>query len=308
MTDPFSPPFVELDRTGQGGARGWWRYALAVLLIAALGALGAALATLPAALYDATLFQDLAAGRLDWEAERRLGLLLLFVSMLLSVIVVLPATLVAVRLLHGRPVRSVLTANRPARWGLALGSFAATVVLLGAITGFQLALWPEDFAVRWRPAGLAMFLPAILVLIPFQALAEETLFRGYIQQVTARATGLTIVRLVVPAALFTLLHSANPEAAASGLWAFADWFVLGLYMGWLALRGDGLEAPAGFHAGINVFLAIFVAMPNAALITPGVLVVRDLDPALNVLGSVALCALHWAVLARRMPPRPRAEV
>ncbi len=301
MTDPAAPPFVELDRAGEGGARGWWRYPLSILVIVLLGALGAGAVTTPLVIGAPGLFEDYAAGVLRWDDARRGELLLFFVVTLGSVIVLLPVTLGVVRLLHGRPVRTLLTANRPVRWGLALASFGATVGLMLAIMGLQLVLWPEDFALRWRPESLALFLPAIVILIPFQALAEEVLFRGYIQQAVARATGVTAVRLVVPAVLFTALHGANPEAAAAGPWAFADWLVLGLYMGWLALRGNGLEAPAGFHAGLNVFLAVFVALPEAALITPGIVEVLELDLSLNLLSSAVLCALHWALLRRMMP-------
>jgi len=301
VTDRGALPFVELDRAGEGGRAAWWRYLLSILLILVLGALGAAAVVTPLAMGAPGLFEDYAAGTLRWDDARAGELLLFFVVTLGSVIVLLPVTLGVVRVVHGRPVRTLLSANRPVRWDVALASFGATVGLMVAIMGLQLVLWPEDFALRWRPWAMAMFLPAILILIPFQALAEEALFRGYVQQTVARATGATAVRLVVPAILFTALHGANPEAAAAGPWAFADWFVLGLYMGWLALRGNGLEAPAGFHAGLNVFLAVFVALPEAALITPGPIEVLELDLALNLLSSAVLCALHWALLRRMMP-------
>lgn len=308
MTDaaPADLPFIEMDRAGAGGPRGWWRYPVTVLVIVVLTALGSAAVVFAASLLiDTELLGALQAGTLRWQEAQRGDLVVLLAGLLLSVAVLLPVTLGAVAVIHERPPRTLITANPRFAWRHALTSFGVTLAALAVITAVQLALWPGDFALRWRPASFFLFLPVALALIPLQSFAEEVAFRGYVQQTVARASARLAVRLLVPAALFTAVHATNTEARAAGVWAFADWFILGLYMGWLAIRSNGLEYPAGFHAGVNLFLASVLGTADASLVTPTILVVVHIDYALNLAGTIVLCAAHYAIVVRlAAPPIP----
>jgi membrane protease YdiL (CAAX protease family) len=129
--------------------------------------------------------------------------------------------------------------------------------------------------------------------------AEEVLFRGYILQAVARMSRRWWLRLLVPAALFTLAHIANNEFQTGGLWAAADYTAVALYLGYLALRSGGLEHAIGVHLGLNTALLAFVGLSVGDFQTPTVVLIAVSDFRLGLLGTVIICAVHYLLVMRR---------
>jgi hypothetical protein len=174
--------------------------------------------------------------------------------LLMSLVLLLMVTWGVVKVLHGRSLLSVLSAHDRFQWRTALLSFSvyagAMVLVSGAST--VLGLRPESVLVfdlwRWLP-----FFALVLLLTPFQALAEEAFVRGYLFQGVASVTSSVVLRIAIPAVLFTVMHSANGDFSAGGLWAFLIFLGFGAYFGLLTVRTSGVEAATGAHTANNIF-------------------------------------------------------
>ncbi|MGP4095882.1 lysostaphin resistance A-like protein [Nonomuraea sp. KM90] len=121
---------------------------------------------------------------------------------------------------------------------LALGQGAQWVAL--SVSGLDADMF------GW--AGWQVFLPlliVIVVLVPFQAAAEEYVFRGWFMQAVGAHVRNPVWAIVIGSALFASLHGYS--------WAgLLDVFAFGAVMAWLAVRTGGLEAPIALHVINNV--------------------------------------------------------
>ncbi|MEV0387692.1 type II CAAX endopeptidase family protein [Nonomuraea sp. NPDC050643] len=96
--------------------------------------------------------------------------------------------------------------------------------------------------------GWGTFLPLLIVivlLVPFQAAAEEYVFRGWFVQAVGAHVRNPIWSILIGSALFASLHGYS--------WAgLVDVFTFGAVMAWLTVRTGGLEAAIGLHVMNNL--------------------------------------------------------
>ncbi|WP_049574147.1 CPBP family intramembrane glutamic endopeptidase [Nonomuraea sp. SBT364] len=172
-------------------------------------------------------------------------------QLLLSLAAVLPLVFGTVALVQRRRPGTISSVAGRLRWGwmlrcaalavlaLVLGQAAQLVVL--AITGERV----DDFF-GW--AGWAYFLPALIVivlLVPFQAAAEEYVFRGWFLQAFGAHVRNPVWSILISSAVFAGMHGYS----SAGL---VDVFLFGAVMGFLAVRTGGLEAPIALHVVNNM--------------------------------------------------------
>ena len=153
----------------------------------------------------------------------------------------LAAYRLVVRLAEGRSARELALPGAPALLGagviVGLGLFAAVYAVLGA-TGH----------LTFRgPAGTAG-LSAAVGLNALAAVGEEIILRGAVFRVLEDGFG-TLVALVLSAALFGLLHGANPGATATSTMAIA--LEAGVLLGLAYAATRSLWLPIGLHFGWN---------------------------------------------------------
>ncbi|MFD1543625.1 CPBP family intramembrane glutamic endopeptidase [Nonomuraea guangzhouensis] len=242
-----TPQGARYDHLARVSDRGPWREIVGTIVVAiafvVIGAVvlfvGAVLATIlgiPAPLRPDQLFGDPVFG---------------LVVLLLSIAAVLPAVFGTVALVQRRRPGSLSSVAGRLRWpwllrclvlaviALALGQAAQAVAMM--VTGKQVT---DMFG--W--AGWSAFLPsliAIALLVPFQAAAEEYIFRGWVLQAFGAHLRNPIWGILLGSALFAALHGYT--------WAgLVDVFSFGALMGWLAVRTGGLEAPIALHVTNNV--------------------------------------------------------
>ena len=105
-------------------------------------------------------------------------------------------------------------------------------------------------------------LPLALALLGVQTLAEELLFRGYMQgQLMARFAS-PLVWMALPALAFGLLHY-DPVGAGSNAWAVvATTFVFGLAAADLTALTGRLGAAWGFHFANNLIAILVIAVED----------------------------------------------
>ncbi len=211
----------------------------------------------------------------------------LLVALVLPLILMIPALLLASRIVEGRGVgllSSVTGRLRMAWLGqsllLALGVF---IVYFAVVLGWS-ALSGEAVAADFSHPRLWVMVLLVLLLIPFQAAAEEYVFRGYLMQLVGSWLRHPAFAILLPVPLFVLGHGYDIWGAASvGLFA--------IVAAWLTWRTGGLEAAISLHIVNNVLIfllgSVTLVDANATSGTP-----------VDLIGS-ALAMIVYAVLADR---------
>lgn len=159
--------------------------------------------------------------------------------------------------------------------GLALGVGGLTVAVIYA--------WIAGGLRTGGSAGGSMLtLLWGLIVIGFQAAAEEVYFRGWLQPALARRWGAT-PGIVAAALAFAALHVAGGARAPLSL---LNLLLGGLVFGLLAARGGGLAAAIGMHWGWNAAERLGWGLdPNSGLGGFGALLDMDLVGAARWGGS-----------------------
>lgn len=266
----------------------WWR-PLVVGLVATslyLGALVVVLVVVIAvglAVPSVELAVDRSlASDLDLRDPVALALLLGLLALML------PALLLAERLTGSRPVGllSSVTGRLRFRW------LGRTMLLAFVIWAPVMAVWIGVEAATGTlpvrpvaPTTTVAFLVVTFALVPFQAAAEEYVFRGYLAQLVGSYLRHPAFAVVLPVPLFVLGHGYDTLGAI-------DVGVFAVFCGWLTWRTGGLEAAIAVHVANNVVLmslsAVGLADPNAT----------DTS-ALGLAGSVAMLAAFTVLVTRR---------
>lgn len=198
---------------------------------------------------------------------------LLIAALLGSIALMWPAYLLASFIVNGRRVGLISSAAGRIRWGWMLVSLAAATVVAGVITGVS-ALLPADVegSVSGEiisPAENPQFwasLAVILLVVPFQAAAEEYVFRGYLMQAIGRWLKHPAFAILLPVPLFVLGHAYDPLGQASVA-------IFAIAAGWMTWRTGGLEAAIALHI-VNNLLAFLLGLAGLADVndsSPGVI-------------------------------------
>jgi membrane protease YdiL (CAAX protease family) len=305
---PAGSPFHRLARND---VHRWWRPVLGILTILAIGmglVLGLMIAGTIIAWAVTGELPDL-SGTNATVFENDTADLAINLAMLA---VFLPVTLFAAWGIQRRRPGTLSSVAGRLRWkwllvccGLAVGfCIVAFGTSLVAETVMDDPPGGDDEWVGWD----AFLLPAIviLLLVPFQAAAEEYVFRGWMLQAVGACTlenakrkvgrALSVVfrtpwpGIVVGSALFTAGHGYTG-------WGILDIFVFGAIAAWVTVRTGGLEAAIALHVFNNLMAFMFSAAVGELDIVQGAVpwevVVADIVP-------MVLFAAVAVRLARRM--------
>jgi membrane protease YdiL (CAAX protease family) len=137
--------------------------------------------------------------------------------------------------------------------GFALGGIGASLAVIpGVLAGATVVH-------GWRtlPAPDPVAVLAVAAILVVEGAREELGFRGPAQRDLAHAVASWPAAIFL-AGSFALIHRANPDATAAGLWGV---LVAGFALaGVVRARGD-LAMACGIHAGWNVFLGLVWSVP-----------------------------------------------
>lgn len=154
---------------------------------------------------------------------------------------------------------------------------------------------PDNF--QWNLALTTIALA--LVLVPFQAAAEELMFRGAMMQILGSWLKSPIIPILLPSVAFAFAHLYDP-------WALVQVGLMGVVCGWLTWRTGGLEAAISLHTVNNLVVFLILATgitgETSQVQETGASVVSALIQAL-MLGGYA----WWAVRIYDRKYRPRYE-
>lgn len=175
---------------------------------------------------------------------------------LFTVILMIPSVLLAMLSLGMRPMARVWSVATRIRWGLlgrTIGIAVLAVIvmnLVGMATEYLInpatisepvAQETQDFS--WNAALISMLL--VLILVPFQATAEELVFRGLFMQVLGSWLKNPWFAILIPSVGFALAHIYN-------IWGLAAVGLMGVAAAWLTWRTGGLEAAIAIHVVNNL--------------------------------------------------------
>ncbi|MEO9324974.1 CPBP family intramembrane glutamic endopeptidase [Nocardioides sp. C4-1] len=197
-----------------------------------------------------------AVSDLDDPQPSTLAFLLVTISLSIPVIMGLH------RAITGLSPRWLISVAGRIRWGwlfTTMGIALATLIV-NVVLGAVLPISGDADAsggLNDLTATAVRFLLVVLFLVPFQAAAEEYVFRGLMMQAlgsisTARWVS-RVVSVVVPALIFALFHGAQSVPV------FFDRFAFGVVAGVLAIVTGGIEAGIGYHV-VNNWLAFTIAV------------------------------------------------
>lgn len=200
---------------------------------------------------------EMIADRVNWvdlTPDQDIAALVACAFLLLALVLLLMINWLIVKTIHQRSLISILTAHDRFQWRSALVSFAIYIAAMLVVSVLAASLGVgTDVETVFDAGRYFPFLALVLILTPFQALAEEAFVRGYLYQGISAFTASNILRIGLPAGLFMLMHSANGDFLQGGLWAILIFFTMGAYFGLLTVRTSGVEASTGAHTANNIF-------------------------------------------------------
>lgn len=278
-------PFFQAAAAGRSA---WWRYALSLLLIIGLTVSGGVCLTVPLVLLSRTA-----------ELAGMDPLLLTGVNLFTFAFVII-GLWIALAALHRRSMRSILSPAGPFRWKALLLSGGLWLAVSVLSDGLLAILQPGNYRLTYDPVQFWKYLPVLALLLPIQISAEELLFRGYLTQAIGHGTRSWALGWVLPAVAFGLLHSFNPEVGLYGFWLTMPLYIgLGLLLGWVTLRTQGLEMALGLHLANNLYASLAVTMTGSALATPALFTIQTYRPLVGLV-VFALSAGAYALAVRRL--------
>lgn len=196
----------------------------------------------------------------------------------------------AVAVVHQASPRWLTSVLPGVRWRyLLLVAIVATVVFNGV-------LWLSCIDQPWDPhgqAGMWVFLVAIVLTSPLQALGEEVFFRGYLLQAFGSMAKTPWFAIGASALIFALFHGTQ------NLPLFLDRFAFGMLAGILVVATGGLEAAVAAHVVNNLFAFGYAAVESSVAEARALQEVGWLDAAFDV-GGYALFAVVALGVGRRM--------
>ncbi|GAA4915049.1 CPBP family intramembrane glutamic endopeptidase [Streptomonospora salina] len=255
---PAGAPYHRLARTRR---HRWWRPPLAV------GTAVATVVLVQVIIATAAVVAAIVAG-VDGTGDDIFRSPLANVVLQLVVIATMaPIVLAAAWLIQRRTVGSVFSvAGRlRVRWLLRclLPALSALVVSFGVLLGLHRLSSPDaPFVGEYAGGpGFALTIGLFVLLVPFQASAEEIALRGFLMQAVgsigagpaesrgarpvSRFLRTPVLGIVISGTVFTLLHDYSD-------WGLLDVAVFGVAMAWLTWYTGGLEAALGLHVLHNL--------------------------------------------------------
>lgn len=295
--------YLELARQGRND---WWRY---LISFPAILILWLSVGSVPVILLLAYVSMD-GDPATSFSGTGFVGVpvILEFVMTMSSFIPFLAATLLAVRYIHARSLKTLVTAAAHIRWRRIFAGAGVWLLLAALLSVVESFLYPNRYILTFQPIVL-IFAVLALILIPIQTSAEEFFFRGYLLQWMGLRWKNTWLLSFLNGALFFLPHAANPEMATNSLLIGLGYFAMGFFFTLITLRDHGIELALGVHAANNLFAGLFANYAVSALPSPSLFTVKTLDPVYSLISLVVGMIVFYLVFFRvtrsgsAQPPR-----
>jgi membrane protease YdiL (CAAX protease family) len=291
--------YLEVARTGKND---WWRYLISFPGILFSWFFFGAIPVVVLILYvsaDGNPSTNFSAAGFSG-----VPVLLEFSANMLTFVPFIAATLLAVRFIHARSLRTLVTGEAHIRRRRILAGAGAWLVIAALIAFVESLLYPGRYVLTFHATTLAVYAAAALILIPIQTSAEELFFRGYLLQWMGLRLKNKWVLAFLNGVLFFLPHIVNPEMAANSILIGLGYFAIGFFFAFATLQDNGIELALGMHAANNLFTALFANYTVTALSSPALFTIQTLDPVYSLISVVIGMILFYMIFFGR--PRTRS--
>lgn len=268
---PQAERYLDLARQGRNE---WWRYVLGAVTIAFFWMV---LGYVPLLLLLVVDIDDR---------------LVEYLAVNFSLVMMLAGLALTVKVIHRRPLASLITPEAKVGWRRIGQSALVWCVIAAVVSVVEHVLYPDRYYLSFDSGQFFVFLALVLILTPIQTTTEELVFRGYAMQGLGLLTRRPALVAVASSVIFTVPHLLNPEVHEHGVLIMAaNYFAIGMLLATITLRDGRLELAIGLHAVNNVFLAVVANYEGSALTTESIFTARELDPVYSlvtiVIGAVA---------------------
>jgi hypothetical protein len=230
-----------------------------------------------------------------------------FVALMLGSVAFLAGLTLAMRFIHGRPLRTLITPARSISWRRLLAGFGLWFLLIGLTSILEALFHPGRYGLTFKVEQFIPYAILALVLIPIQTSAEELFFRGYILQGVGLHSRNIWLLSAISGFLFMAPHFLNPEASSNYYLMGIYYFSMGAFLAYITLREGQLELALGVHAANNLFSVLIANYTFSSLPSPSLFTVDVLDPLFSVPAAlVGIGIFLWLFLGpfRRTKSEP----
>ena len=285
--------YLEVARSGKND---WWRYVISLPVIILIWVM---LGSIPVVLLMAYVSMDgNPATGFSGTGFKGVPVLSEFLITMSSFIPFIVATLLAVRFIHARSLKTLITGEPHIRWGRMFAGAGVWMVIAAILSVLEALLYPGRYVLTFQPASLLVFTVLALIIIPIQTSAEELFFRGYLLQ----WMGLRLKNIwflsILNGVLFFLPHAANPEMASGSILIGLGYFAMGFFLTLITLQDRGIELALGLHAANNLFASLFANYVVTALPSPSLFTIQTLDPVYSLVSLVAGMVVFYFIFFR----------
>jgi len=214
--------------------------------------------------------------------------------------------------LHKRSLWSVLSPQKKFRWVVFLTGGGLWFLLSAAGDLVLSVLQPGNYQFTVDPSAVLVYFLTGVGLIAVQISAEEFLFRGYLMQAFGRIWGNLFFVVVSQALLFGLLHCANTEVSEYGFLTTMPFYIgIGVLLGILTIKTNGLEAALGVHFFNNLYATSVVTFRGASLPSPSLFLIQQYDPIVSLIVFFVILLtfsfIFWGIMRKIKQPPIKTE-
>ncbi|MBG6217144.1 membrane protease YdiL (CAAX protease family) [Arthrobacter sp. CAN_A6] len=185
---------------------------------------------------------------------------LVFAFSMVLLILMIPALALAALITGPRPTGLLSSVQGRIRWGWLSRCLGAAIAVYALSFAISFLLPPVLPGGSGSSAGsgfsvgdnTALLVGLTLLLVPFQAAAEEFVFRGYLVQTIGSWLRHPAFAILIPVPFFVLGHGYDPLGQT-------DVAFFAIFAGWITWRTGGLEAAIAAHAVNNCLIFLLGA-------------------------------------------------
>ncbi|MBE7645656.1 CPBP family intramembrane metalloprotease [Tenacibaculum finnmarkense] len=202
---------------------------------------------------------------------------------------------VAIKFIHKRAFKTVVTSRRNIDWSRFWFGFVTFGIIAVSVTLLGVFLSPENYTWNFKPVPFFTLVAVSFLFLPLQTSFEELLFRGYFMQGLGTWFKNRWMPLIITSVAFGLLHGANPEVEKLGYISMVFYIGTGFFFGITTLMDEGTELVLGVHA-INNIVAAFLVTTNWTVFQTDALFVDTSEPSVGIEMFLPVFVLYPLIL------------
>ncbi|MCD8417306.1 CPBP family intramembrane metalloprotease [Tenacibaculum finnmarkense genomovar finnmarkense] len=202
---------------------------------------------------------------------------------------------VAIKFIHKRAFKTVVTSRRNIDWSRFWFGFVTFGIIAVSVTLLGVFLSPENYTWNFKPVPFFTLVAVSFLFLPLQTSFEELLFRGYFMQGLGTWFKNRWMPLIITSVAFGLLHGANPEVEKLGYISMIFYIGTGFFFGITTLMDEGTELVLGVHA-INNIVAAFLVTTNWTVFQTDALFVDTSEPSVGIEMFLPVFVLYPLIL------------